>query len=135
MLEINVNIKCPDLLLAATAIATVLKPGKETTVPPQHASAVMPAAPAPAPVAPAMSAAPAASVASAPAPVAPTAPAPSITLAQVSKAGADLISMNPAKMPELMGLLQQFGAPAITELKPEQIGAFATALRALGGKI
>ena len=125
MLEINVNIKCPDLLLAATAIATVLKPGKETATPPQPApiapaSVTIPTAPTPAPAS---------------APVAPTAPAPSITLAQVSKAGADLISVNPAKMPELMGLLQQFGVPAITELKPEQIGPFATALRALGGKI
>ncbi len=64
-----------------------------------------------------------------------TAPAPSVTLAQVSKAGADMLSLNPAKMSELMALLQQFGVPAISELKPEQVGAFATALRGLGANI
>ena len=68
-------------------------------------------------------------------PVAPTAPAPSFTLEQVGKAGADLIAANPAKMPELLGLLGQFGVQAITELKSEQVGPFATALRGLGAKL
>ena len=68
-------------------------------------------------------------------PVVPTAPAPGFTLEQVGKAGADLIAANPAKMPELLGLLGQFGVQAITELKPEQVGAFATALRGLGAKL
>lgn len=67
--------------------------------------------------------------------LAPTAPAPSYTPEQVGKAGADLIASNSAKMPDLLALLQQFGVPAITELKPEQLGPFATALRGLGAKI
>lgn len=74
--------------------------------------------------------------AAAPIPTAvPIAAAPAITLEQVAKAGADLISANPAKMPELLALLKQFGVPAVNALKPEQIGAFATALRGLGAKI
>lgn len=66
---------------------------------------------------------------------APTTPPPSFTHEQVGKAGADLIAANQAKMPDLLALLQQFGVPAITELKPEQLGPFATALRGLGAKI
>lgn len=72
---------------------------------------------------------------SSPAPVAPTAPAPSFTVEQVGKAGADLIAANPAKMGELLALLAQFGVPAITALKQEQLGLFVTALRGLGGKL
>lgn len=66
---------------------------------------------------------------------APVAPPPSYTHDQVGKAGADLIAANPAKRQELMSLLQQFSVPAITALKPEQLGAFTTALRGLGAKI
>lgn len=66
---------------------------------------------------------------------APTTAAPSYTHEQVGKAGADLIASNSAKIPELLALLQQFGVPAVTELKAEQLGPFATALRGLGAKI
>lgn len=65
----------------------------------------------------------------------PLAPAPAISLEQVAKAGADLISGNPAKMQELVALLQRFGVPAVQALKPDQIGAFATELRGLGAQI
>lgn len=51
------------------------------------------------------------------------------------KAGADLVSQDAAKMPELLALLQKYGAQAITQLKPEQLGAFATELRGLGAKL
>lgn len=66
---------------------------------------------------------------------APLAQAPAFTLEQVSKAGAELLSAQPAKMPELMGLLSQFGVQTVNALKPEQLGAFATALRSMGAKI
>lgn len=95
---------------------------------------LVPVTPAPCPAPPAAVAAPSNGQTTA-APVVPTAPAPSITLEQVGKAGADLIAANPAKMQELLALLKQFGVPAITELKPEQLGPFATALRALGGNL
>lgn len=77
---------------------------------------------------------PAAPVAPVPTAV-PVAAAPAITLEQVAKAGADLISAAPAKMPELLALLKQYDVPAVNALKPEQVGPFATALRGLGAKI
>lgn len=72
---------------------------------------------------------------SAPDPVVPTAPPPAYTLEQVSKAGADLIAANPSKMAELQTLLVRFGVTCVTALKPEQLGAFATALREMGANL
>lgn len=79
----------------------------------------------------------------APAPVAPVvartaapmAPAPTYTLQQIGAAGAALIQSNPAKRDELTALLQQYGVQSVAALKPEQLGAFATALRGLGANI
>jgi len=48
-------------------------------------------------------------------------------------AGAALIDTG--KINELMGLLNNFGVQAVTHLKPEQLGAFATELRKLGAQI
>ena len=98
--------------------------------------------PAPAPVNPAPAPVAAAPVAgpqvtppgNAPA-VAPVAAAPTYTVEQIGKAGADLVSQDAAKMPELLALLQKYGVQAITQLKPEQLGAFATELRGLGAKL
>lgn len=67
--------------------------------------------------------------------VAPVAAAPTYTMEQIGKAGADLVSQDAAKMPELLALLQKYGVQAITQLKPEQLGAFATELRGLGAKL
>lgn len=66
---------------------------------------------------------------------APLAQAPTYTLEQVSKAGADLITAQPAKMPELMALLGQYGVQTVNALRPEHLGPFATALRGMGAKI
>lgn len=92
--------------------------------------------PAPAPTIPtaAPTAPTAAPTAPTAAPLAPTA-APAYTLEQVGKAGADLIAANAAKLPDLQKLLADFGVPYVTALKPEQLGAFATALRGLGANI
>ncbi len=68
-------------------------------------------------------------------PAAPLAQAPTYTLEQVSKAGADLITAQPAKMPELMALLGQYGVQTVNALRPEHLGSFATALRGMGAKI
>lgn len=70
-----------------------------------------------------------------PVPAVPISTAPSYTLEQVSTAGANLITDNPGKLPELQGLLAHYGVPAVAALKPEQLGAFATALRGLGANI
>lgn len=69
------------------------------------------------------------------APKAPVAPAPTYTLEQVSRAGAELISADSGKLPQLRDLLQKYGVPAVYELKPDQLGSFATELRALGAQI
>ena len=64
---------------------------------------------------------------------APTAPV--YTQNQISKAGAELIAADPAKMSALQELLAQFNVIAIPELKEYQFGAFATKLRELGANI
>lgn len=68
-------------------------------------------------------------------PSVPVAPAPVYTRNQISKAGAELIAADPAKMSALQGLLAQFNVTSIPELKEEQFGAFATKLRELGANI
>lgn len=68
-------------------------------------------------------------------PSVPVAPAPVYTMNQISKAGAELISADPAKMSALQGLLARFNVASIPELKEEQFGAFATELRELGANI
>ena len=71
----------------------------------------------------------------APVAAAPVAQAPTFTLEQVSKAGADLITTQPAKMQDLMALLQQYGVQTIQALPTDKLGAFATALRGMGAQI
>ena len=160
MLEARLTIEAPTLAAAMERLAQAIAQGHtgapSAPVPPpmpaQAAAAAPTAHPAPAPT-PA-----AAPVAHAPAPVAaapvsgpqaalpgsvpaaapiaaPVAPAPTYTVEQIGKAGADLATQAPGKMPELLALLQKYGARAITELKPEQLGAFATELRGLGAKL
>lgn len=113
----------------ATYDNTLLLQNKKSPVPPAPI-AKAPTEPAAPVTPPPVAAAPIPAVAAV-----PVAAAPTITLEQVAKAGADLISVTPAKMPELLALLEQFGVPAVNALKPEQIGAFATALRRLGAII
>lgn len=48
-------------------------------------------------------------------------------------AGAALLDAG--KMNELMSLLNAFGAQAVTQLKEDQLGAFATELRKMGAQI
>jgi len=113
---------------AAPAAPAVSAPVNPTPAP-------VPVNPAPAPVAAAPVAGPQVTPpGNAPA-VAPVAAAPTYTVEQIGKAGADLVSQDAAKMPELLALLQKYGVQAITQLKPEQLGAFATELRGLGAKL
>lgn len=83
---------------------------------------------APGPVAPTAPTAPPAQTAGV-----PLAPAPQYTVDQIMQAGATL--MDAGKVNELMNLLHSFGVQAVMDLKPEQLGAFATAMRELGAKI
>lgn len=151
MLEINVTIHCPDLVAAAQLLAKCTG----TAAPVVPAPVVAPPAPAAqvtAPVQlqhpatnPTMTAGPTIpsticpSEAPAPAVTAPAtvplAQAPTFTLAAISKAGADLIGANPGLLPKVNELLAQYGIQTLDKLKPDQFGAFATALRGLGAKI
>jgi hypothetical protein len=79
----------------------------------------------------------------APAPVqpAPTAPstnqvpttAPTYSLDDLARAASQL--MDAGKQQECLGLLNQFQVKGLRDIKPEQYGAFATALRQMGAKI
>lgn len=71
-----------------------------------------------------------------PAPASPGVPqasAPAYTLEDLAKAGATLAQSG--KMGECHALLTKYNVPSVTQLPPEQYGAFATELRALGAPI
>ena len=72
---------------------------------------------------------------SAPPPVAPVTPAPAITVAEIARAGAALLTREPAKLPALNGLLQKYGVASAQQLRPEQAGGFAAEMRALGAEL
>lgn len=134
MTELKLTIHIPELETLAKAIdALAGTPAKEavpTIQPPATLPVTVPVTvPASVPVS--------APVAPPAAPIAPTAPvsAPSYTIDQIAKAGAELIRLHPEKMPQLTGLLAQYGVPSIQALRPEQLGPFATALRGLGATV
>lgn len=164
-MDINVTIKCPDLPLAASALAKAIV----GIAPTAHSDAVdlagmakkleetpaqimtpqptmAPVAPAQAPVAanPTPVAAPTQTTVAppaptgavtAPTPAVPVTPAPQITGDVVAKAGADLIAANPTAMGPLNALLQKYGVSCAQELRPDQIGPFTTEMRALGARL
>ena len=142
MLEVNVTVKAPELAGAILSLAAAMT-GAALPTPAQlpPAAPVKPATPPPAPVQAPVAPTPTAAPAAAPAPVqppaappvVPTAAAPTYTRDQIMTAGAALIDAG--KINELMGLLNAFGVQAVTQLKQEQLGAFATELRKLGAQI
>lgn len=69
------------------------------------------------------------------APAAAPTDAPTFTLAQVAKAGADLVSAHPDKIGELVSKLEAYGVQSVAQLKEDQLGSFVTELRAMGGAI
>lgn len=124
-MHIEITIHCPELAMLANALQAKTVPAPSE--PPAAVSALsapqVTTAPTPVPV-----------TVSAPPPVtaAPTA-APQYTLEQLTKAGADLAQAG--KMDQLLALLTQYGVRAVTQIPPEQYGAFATALRGLGAAL
>lgn len=154
MFEINVTVNAPELAEALNNLVAALKGAKlepaasktgkaDKPAPVPPADHMPPADTAPAPAAPAPAVTPA--LAPAPAPVqapvtpapvpatVPVAPAPTYNRDQIMTAGAALIDAG--KINELMGLLNSFGVQAVTQLKQDQLGAFATELRKLGAQI
>lgn len=69
----------------------------------------------------------------APASVPTTAMPQGYTIEQLQVAAAGLSQMG--RMPQVLGILQQFGIQAMTELPKERYGEFATALREAGAQI
>ena len=101
---------------------------------PTTAAPVATPSPSPTPVINAPTAGPtSAAPGNTPAPAVPVTGAPAYTLDQISRAGASLVDAG--KMQQLLELLGRYGVQAVTQLKPEQYGAFATELRALGAQI
>lgn len=108
----------------------------QTSVP----TASVPTAPAASAPAASVAPVPTAPVTPAAVPTAPVTPAPAVptsthtyTPDELAKAAMPL--MDAGKQQELIGLVHQFGASSIPELRPEQYGAFATALRGMGAQI
>lgn len=152
MFEAKLTITAPGLEAALNNLAAAIagaKAAAPTTVqaPPQGPTAPVPTqappqAPAnPTPAAP--SAAPAGFPGPAPTPVSQASPLPQAglplggppqyTVDQIMQAGATL--MDAGKVTELTNLLHSFGVQAVMDLKPEQLGAFATEMRKMGAAI
>lgn len=136
MLEMKITIEAPELANALNNLAAAMG-AKQTPVQPQPVVAAQqpalaqpiappaPAAPMPAPATTAQQNVPVAGV--------PLAQPPKYTVDQIMAAGAQL--MDAGKVNDLMNLLHSFGVQAVMDLKQEQLGAFATALREMGAKI
>lgn len=139
MLEIHVTVHCPDLVTAAQLLAKCS--GAPVTAGSEGSGSAPLQAPVVNPTAyggPAIPTTPVIQLTPPSEPLAqavPLASAPSFTLADISKAGADLIGANPGLLPKVNELLAQYGIQTLDKLKPDQFGAFATALRGLGAKI
>lgn len=135
MTELNLTIHIPELDALAKALDGLSAALAGRTVSAEKPS--IQSSPATLPVTVPASVPVSAPVAPPAAPIAPTAPvsAPSYTIDQIAKAGAELIGQHPGKMPQLTGLLAQYGVPSIQALRPEQLGPFATALRGLGATV
>lgn len=137
MMEMKIKIDVPELVAAVEKLAAAIdKTALNITVPNEGTlNFNMPADNAPvasAPVQTAPTPAPVAAPAPAPAPAVPVT-APTYTLDQIAKAGANLVDAG--KMEQLLALLTKYGVQAVTQLTPDQYGAFATELRALGAQI
>lgn len=137
MMEMKIKIDVPELVAAVEKLAAAIdKTALNITVPNEGTlNFNMPAGNAPvasAPVQTAPTPAPVAAPAPAPAPAVPVT-APTYTLDQIAKAGANLVDAG--KMERLLALLTKYGVQAVTQLTPDQYGAFATELRALGAQI
>lgn len=143
MMEMKIKIDVPELVAAVEKLAAAIdKTALNITVPNEgtlnfnmpagNAPVAAPAsapAPAPTPAAPPVTPMP---TVAAPAPAVPVT-APTYTLDQIAKAGANLVDAG--KMEQLLALLTKYGVQAVTQLTPDQYGAFATELRALGAQI
>ena len=115
-IKVTINVEAPELVKAINNLAAALGGAKTVQPAVMQQPTLVPTQAAPVP--------PAAVPVSAP---------PQYTKEQIMQAGAEL--MDAGKADELVKLLKTFNVRAVMELKPEQLGAFATAMRELGAKI
>lgn len=108
----------PPVVAPAPVSPAVSNPAPAVTPAPVTAPTLVAPAPAAAPVA---------------APAAVPSAAPTYTLDALARAGATLAQSG--KMQEALALLAKYGIQTVNQLRPEQYGAFATELRALGAQI
>lgn len=132
MLEMKLTIEAPELANALNNLAAALGARPFPTAQQAPAAPVQQPMPAPAPAAP-MPATATTAQPNMPVAGVPLAQPPKYTVDQIMAAGAQL--MDAGKVNDLMNLLHSFGVQAVMDLKPEQLGAFATALRDMGAKI
>lgn len=122
----------PSAANPTTAQPPVAAPAAAVTATSVTPAPISPASSNPAPtVNPTPMAAPVPTAAVVPTAV-PTA-SPTYTLDALARAGAALAQAG--KMQEALALLAKYGVQTVNQLKPEQYGAFATELRALGAQI
>ena len=127
MIEINVYVTSPDIVQAISLLVGAFRDAKIPDA--QAAAPAVPVVPvAQAPIAQSLTAA-------APVVQAPVAAAPSYTVAQVAKAGADLMAANPDLQSALVELIHKYGAQTVQEIPQDKLGTFATELRQMGAKI
>ena len=136
MIEINVNVRCPDLTHFVSALAGVLNRVPITEDKPTPAPVLI-ENPTPAPETAAPAAAGPAQTAPSPSDEAPTPEpvSPRYTQHAISMAGANLVRDKPDAMPKVQALLQSFGVVSTAELKPEALDSFAEKLIELGAKL
>lgn len=132
MFEAKITIEAPGLEAAINSLAAAIS---GNSFPAMSAPAAQVQTPTSAPATNLPGAAPVTTAAPVnyPAPSVPVASAPKYTVDQIMAAGATL--MDAGKVNDLMNLLHSFGVQAVMDLKPEQLGAFATAMRDLGAQI
>ncbi len=153
-MEMTLNIKVTGLDKLAESLSALAgalggkatpAPAPVTPAPAPATPAPVPATPAPAPATPApapVTPAPASAPVSVPAQTAPTQTAPvqaappAFDLNSIARAANTWVSSDPARRQErmaaLQALCQEFGVQALPGLRAEQLGAYATRLRAMG---
>lgn len=140
MYEITIKGNTPAELFAnlSQMVAVNANTAPAPTAPISQPTAAAPVAvssAAPAPITPPVPAAAPVSVATAPVAVPTAVPtaAPTYTLDALARAGAALAQSG--KMNDALAVLAKYGVQSVNQLKPEQYGAFAAELRALGAQI
>ena len=133
-MEMTLNIKVTGLDKLAESLSALAGAlgGKVTPAPVPATPAPAPAAPTPVTPAPVQAAPVTAPTQTAPVQAAP----PAFDLNSIARAANTWVSSDPARRQErmaaLQALCQEFGVQALPGLRAEQLGAYATRLRAMG---